>query len=165
VAEYVPGATNRRTNSRGRQQHGTLDHPGGCPGGGVAPNGPHAIHRCLRGRSKSSLPPLLNLLPIASRVRNKRNGAGMALASVSAHHSSVGNVRSTPVAVGLVVAHTGVPVAGSTIHLFGKSLQRSRRPTGTGSVVAQTNRLLEGSQMGNTSRSTRLICIKVQKGS
>jgi len=33
-----------------------LDHPRGCPGG-VAPDGPQAHHRCLRGRQQSS-PPL-----------------------------------------------------------------------------------------------------------
>jgi len=68
-----------------------LDHVGFFSGVGVAPDGPQAHHRCFRGRPQSCPPPPLYLLPIASRIRNKRNGAGLAPATTAAHQHSMGD--------------------------------------------------------------------------
>jgi len=122
-SDQLSGRTIEDTNDTKR-----LDHPGGCPGGGVAPDGPRAHHRCLRGRPQSSPPPLLGLLPTASRVRNKRNGASLAPATTTAHQPSMGDDppssgeaerlqssgpdRGAPVAVGLVVTHPGSMILG-----------------------------------------------------
>jgi len=97
----------------------------------------------------------LDLLPIASRVRNKRIGAGQAPATIAAHQPPMGDyppnsgeaakrkgagcVRGTPVAVGMVMAHPRVDEAGATLHHLGVPLQRSRWPTGTGPEVAHTS--------------------------
>jgi len=121
----------------------------------VAPDGPQAHHRCLRGRPQSSPSPLLELLPITSCARNRRNGTSLAPTATTAHQPYMGNDppdsgeaeirqssgcdRGAPVAVGLVMAHPGIDEAGPTLHHLGEPLQRSRWPTGTGSEVAHTS--------------------------
>jgi len=132
-----------------------LDHIGGFPGVGVAPDGPQAHHRCFRGRPQSCPPPPLYLLPIASRIRNKRNGAGLAPATTAAHQHSMGDDPpnsgepdgrqssgrdlGAPGAVGLAVTHPGVKETGPTLNHLRQPLQRSRWPTGTGPELAHTS--------------------------
>ena len=98
--------------------------------------------------------PLLDVLPISSRVRNRRNGTGLAPGATAAHQPTIGDDtpdsgeaeerqssgcdRGAPVAVGLVVAHPGIDEAGPTLHHLGVPLPRSRWPTGTGPEVVYT---------------------------
>jgi len=118
-----------------------------------APDWPQAHNRCLRGRPQSSPPHLSDLLPIASRVRNRRNGAVMAAAKTAAHQPSMGDDspnsgeaegrqgpgrgRGAPVAVGMVLAPPRVNETGSTPQNLGE--KRSRWPTGNGPDVAHTS--------------------------
>jgi len=66
-----------------------LAHDGRFLRGGVALDGALAHHRCLGGRPQSSLPPLLDLLPIASRVQKKqqwrRSGTGISCCASTLH--------------------------------------------------------------------------------
>jgi len=154
VEEYVPGVTNRadkpsRTlttqinwNFRGDFLEEMWRRMGLSP-------------TILRGRPQSTPPPLLHLLPIASRVQNKRNGAGVAQKTTAAHQPSMGDDppnssenegrqtpsrhRGLPVSVGMVVAHSGIDEAGPSLHHFRKRVQRSRWPTGTSPDVAHTS--------------------------
>jgi len=52
---------------------------------------------------------------------------------------SPGRGHGNPMAVGMVVAHYGIHVAGPTIYHLGKPLQKSRWPTGTGREVADAS--------------------------
>jgi len=128
----------------------------GC-GTGWAKQDHQDLHRCLRGRPQSSPPPLLEILPISSRTRNKRHDTGLAPASTTAHQPPMGDDppnsgeatkrqrsgrdRGSPVAVGVLVVHAENDETRQTLHHLGEPLKSSRWPIGTGSDVAHTSLL------------------------
>lgn len=146
----------------------------------MAPHGHQANHRYLRGRPLSSHPPALDLLPISSGIRNKRHGAGLASAPLSAHQSFMGNDssyseeaptqqsltcdRGTPVAVGVMVAHTGNDDTGPTLHRSRKPLQRSRWQTSNGTEVAHTGLLARRKPDGRHLKVQEACLYKIAKG-
>jgi len=148
-------------------------------GGGVATDGPQAHYRCLRGRPQTSPPPLSDLLHIASRVRNKRNSAGLAPASAYALQSSMGDDQQNSAKLKDEEAWAVLVAArwqSAWWWLTLKSMRLGPPYIISGSLykdrddqLAQAPRwitqvcLLDGSQMGDITRNTKPVCIKASK--
>jgi len=169
------GLSGDRICTRGHQTSGQnfedtndtkrLDHPGGCPGGCVAPDWPQAHHRCLRGRPQSSPSPLLDL-PEQTQWHRSGTGSNVCTSTDDPPNSgeaerqqSSGCDSGAPVAVGLKVAHPGIYDTGPPYIISG-SLYKDQDGRLATAPSWLTQVCLDGTQAGGTTGNTNPICIR-----